>query len=119
MNKGLLTIFSFLLVSSFAIAKEIKGMSFSAPNKEVFDRDIQPIKKLNANWISIVPYGFLQNNVVSYDSEWQWWGEKEEGVRETIALCQAANLKIMLKGLLDIIHGPVKIYPVLAYSKFH
>ena len=74
-----------------------KGISFSASNKVTVVGDIQPIANLNANWISIVPYGFLKNNEVRYDSKYQWVGEKPEAIRECVQLAKSQGLKVMIK----------------------
>ncbi len=88
-----------------AKANEFKGVSFSAPSEEVLTSDIEPIVNVNANWISIVPYAFLKDNEVLFNSKWQWWGEKPEGIRQTIKLSKELGLKIMLKPHVWIGHG--------------
>jgi len=47
----------------------------------------------------VIPYGYtrLDKAHVSFNIGWQWWGEKVEGVVNTIETAQAAGLKVMLK----------------------
>ena len=68
-----------------------------------------PIPRLNetlANWICLVPYGFGQKEQtnIRFNVSRQWWGEKEEGIVETVKLAREKNLKILLKPQIYI-HG--------------
>lgn len=98
--KLLFFVFSFLAVlSGFnQMTEKMKGISFVASSKPIVSEDVTPIVAVNANWVTIMPYGFVgENGRVQYNSKWQWWGETSVGVEETIMLCQQKNLKIMLK----------------------
>lgn len=76
---------------------EFKGISFSMTNRETTSSDIAPIKKLNANWVAIVPYAFIKDYKVIYDSDYQWKGERPEGIRKCIQLAHEQGLKVLLK----------------------
>ncbi len=54
-----------------------------------------------------MPFGFIPEGgkTVSYNSEWQWWGEKKEGVSSMIEMAKAQNLKVMLKPQIWKRHG--------------
>lgn len=60
---------------------------------------IPRINETNANWICLVPYGFGRKGetTIRYNLDRQWWGEKEEGIVETLNLARAKNLKVLLK----------------------
>ena len=78
--------------------EKVKGVSFVASDQPINEQDVAPIVQLNANWVTLMPYGFIgEDGIVNYNSNWQWWGEKEEGLRKTIELCGQAGLKIMVK----------------------
>lgn len=78
--------------------QKIKGLSFVASSVPIGKDDVQPIVDIHANWVTLMPYGYVaEDGKVSFNSKWQWWGEKEEGLKKTIELCREANLKIMLK----------------------
>ena len=96
MKKGL---FLLLILSiQFGLyGQKMKGLSFVGSSEKIDSTDVMPIVEVNANWVSIMPFGFIRNGKVMYNSKWQWWGEKTEGARETIRLCQESGLKIMLK----------------------
>ncbi|HRG68547.1 MAG: hypothetical protein JNL65_10405 [Saprospiraceae bacterium] len=81
-------------------AQKIKGISMVAP-PVVFPVDpIPSIKNTGADWIAFIPYAFSSKNkpeVIFQDLDWQWWGEREEGIRESIRLAKLQHLKVMLK----------------------
>jgi len=80
--------------------KKINGVSFVAPPKEIGKKEIQlPKKIIMANYISIMPYSFIPENStnLSYDSEWQWWGEKTKGTIKTIQVAKEIGYGVMLK----------------------
>ena len=102
MNKSHLIILSFAFLCFGVIVQSqeqivFKGVSFSAANKKTSVSDIAPIAAINANWISIVPYGFLKDNEIIYDSKYQWVGERPEAIRACVKLAKAQGLKVMIK----------------------
>ena len=79
---------------------KIKGLTLVAPRKPFIENPMPPVIDISADWIGVVPYGYTPNGepVVMYDvRRWQWWGERPEGIRETIKLAKEKDLKIMLK----------------------
>ncbi len=81
------------------VDKRVKGVTFTAPAKPFPENPMPPIQAVNAEWIAVIPYGFTRPGKadVSYNIDWQWWGEKEEGAKTTIQLAQEAGLNVMLK----------------------
>lgn len=77
----------------------IKGLSFVAPPDPFETNPFLPVKNIGAGWISVIPYGFTMpgKTEVRYGSSWQWWGERPEGIVETIRQAHANCLKVMLK----------------------
>ena len=80
----------------------IKGLSFVAPHKPFETDPFTSIKRVNADWIAVIPYAFTKTNepLVHYDhqnKDHRWWGEGRQGVEETIKQAQQNGLKIMLK----------------------
>ncbi len=97
-----------LLLTQLSFAGDniiFKGVSFSAANKVTTSKDIKPIASINANWISIVPYGFLKDNAITFDSKYQWVGERPEAIRACVKLAKAEGLKVMIKPHIWIGHG--------------
>ncbi len=80
----------------------INGVSFEAINEVIESEDITHIAKVNANWTALIPFGFMQNleaTTIFYDTEpgKVWWGETEEGIRETAKLFKQKDIKVLLK----------------------
>ena len=79
----------------------IKGLSFVAPPNEFSDQAMPIIKGVDCDWISVIPYGFMNkgepNVQFGTNAAWQWWGETIEGVSETIARAKAQDINVMLK----------------------
>ena len=78
---------------------KVTGITLVAPPRS-FDQDpMLAIKNISAEWVAIVPYAFTPHNGsnVRFGSARQWWGEKKEGVVETIRLAQKNGMKVMLK----------------------
>lgn len=103
-------VISFILLNSIFVFSQtdniqFKGISFSAANKVTTAKDIRPIADINANYISIVPYGFLSENTIKYDSRYQWVGERPEAIRHCVQLAHEEGLQVMLKPHIWIGHG--------------
>jgi len=78
---------------------KINGVSFVATNHKIESKHLTPVNKLNANWITVMPFGFLSKDSpkVKYNSSYQWSGETLEGIKQTIKLAHSQNIKVMLK----------------------
>jgi len=117
---NLLAIISFILMSLFASCKrntekeaessvkledtivanfEIQGISYVATNSVIDSKNIHPLKNVNCNWISQMPFAFCQLNStqVTYNLKGQWWGETDSGIIKTTLLAKQHNIKTMLK----------------------
>lgn len=88
--------------------ERINGVSFVSPPDE-FSPDFMKIPKqqVAANWLCFMPFGFIQSssNEVQFNSKWQWWGEKSDGVSSMIKMAQRQKYKVMLKPQIWIRHG--------------
>ncbi len=61
---------------------QINGLSFVASPNAVTQDNIDPILEINANHVSIMPFGFirhLNHPDVIYNTDRQWYGETKEG----------------------------------------
>ncbi|MEM6722588.1 MAG: hypothetical protein AAF598_01045 [Bacteroidota bacterium] len=78
---------------------KIKGFSLTAPAKPFPEDPMPSITAVNGEWIAAIPYAFTPGDkpVVMFGSDWQWWGETPKGIRETIKIAKANNLKVMVK----------------------
>lgn len=86
---------------------KVKGITLVAPPKPFDENPMMPLIDVHANWVCLVPYAYSPKNKpeVRYGSnQWQWWGERPEGIIESIMLAKKAGLKILLKPQVYI-HG--------------
>ena len=87
---------------------KINGLSFVASNTPISDAAIQPVLNINANWVALMPFGFMKTEsepVISYNSKRQWWGETKIGVAKSIAAFHIKKCKVMLKPQIWIPNG--------------
>jgi len=82
-----------------AQSSKINGLTVVGVPSAYTANPIPRLKQTHANWICLVPYGFgkIGSTDIKYNLDWQWWGEKREGIIETIRLAKAQNLKVLLK----------------------
>lgn len=108
------TLFFFIAIVLFSChAQEkrissIHGISFIASNKKITSEDILPVLNINANWVTLMPFGFMPSEnepSLRYNTDWQWWGETANGVRTTSEYFKDSKIKRMLKPQLWIKGG--------------
>ena len=80
-------------------AIEFDGLSFVAPPRGFSVDPMEEVQKIGANWIAVIPYAYTRRGEtkVHFNSQRQWWGERPEGVIETIQRANKANVNVMLK----------------------
>lgn len=90
-----------LLFLSYSHAQSnIQGLNFVAPPKPFAGNPMLDVQGHGAEWIAVVPFAFTNkgSTAVNYNStNFQWWGERLEGVETTIKMAKAAGLNVMLK----------------------
>lgn len=84
-----------------------RGVSFVSPSGMTGPEAFDPIVNLNANWTAIIPFGFVRDNQsnVEYNLNWQWWGERDEGVLALTQQGHSKNVKIMVKPQIWLMGG--------------
>ncbi|MGB4400443.1 MAG: hypothetical protein WBJ10_13815 [Daejeonella sp.] len=90
------------------IEKKINGLSFVASPRKVTDSVIAPVIDINANWVTLMPFGFMRdsdNPQIQYNNDRQWWGESKEGIKHTAMLFKERGIKVMLKPQLWVGRG--------------
>lgn len=78
----------------------MKGITMVAPPSPIGQPDMDALKRVNTEWIALVPYGFshsINNPKINYNLSRQWWGEKQEGIEACISLAKKNNIKVLLK----------------------
>lgn len=82
------------------VSGKMNGLTFVAPPEPFPVNPMLPVKAVGANWIAVVPYAFTRKDqpaVFYNEHHGQWWGERPEGVRETVRLAHASGIKVMMK----------------------
>ena len=107
----LICILIILWNGNYCLAQEqqqpiMTGITMVAPPSPIGNAEIQEISAISANWIALVPYGFMTaaGTEIRYNLDRQWWGEKKVGIIKSIELAHTAGLKVMLKPQVYI-HG--------------
>ncbi len=87
---------------------KINGVSLVSMNDFIDSTHVLPIKSLGANWAAAIPFAFMPSHTspnLSFDLEWQWKGERLEGVRNYVRELHAKDLSVMIKPQIWIGHG--------------
>ncbi len=87
---------------------KINGVSLVASPDLLTQENLQPIVEVNANYASVMPFGFIKNTQhpdIQFNTSRQWYGETEEGIKQYIDLLHKNNIQVMLKPQLWIWHG--------------
>ncbi len=107
-------ILGFLGVFSFSQAKDetpwtkLNGLSMVAINGTIDSSHVLPMKAVGTNWAAAIPFAFMPSHTspeLSFDLDWQWKGERIEGVRNYIHEFHAEDIAVMLKPQIWIGHG--------------
>jgi len=77
----------------------IAGVSFVAPGRAIGVEAVDPVLRVAAGWIAVIPYAFLlaDDGGLRFEPERQMWGESPQGVRETVRLARERGLRVLLK----------------------
>ncbi len=77
----------------------IRGVSLSAPRRAMKAGGLDPIGRVAANWVAVIPYAFVDpgDSRVVFDREHQFWGETTGGVAKTIQFARQSGLSVLLK----------------------
>ncbi|HYV95690.1 MAG TPA: hypothetical protein VE978_28220 [Chitinophagales bacterium] len=123
----LLNCFLFLMIScaapssapveSAAIAAKISsakinGIGIAASSQPIDQSEFNTLREVNANYVCLLPFAFVREGSpeVHYNSGFQEWGERPEGVASCIRMAHDHGLKVMIKPQLWISHGEYSGY---------
>jgi len=84
---------------AFETTFKMDGVSFVSPSKNFPAEYLLKLKKVNADWVAISPYAFSTKGkpTVTFNSQYQWWGETDMGTMSLIDSMRLVNLSILLK----------------------
>jgi hypothetical protein len=90
--------------NSFPEVMKCRGVSVVGPPDSVNGMWVESVKKMNADYVAIQPYGYSFNGKpeVHYNSNRQWWGERVNGSRTMVRQAHAAGVNVMLKPMVYI-----------------
>ena len=81
--------------------QKLKGVCFVAPPQKIDAEEFEPVKKINAEWVALTPYGFTRDGSPDFQynksSDGHWWGESPRGTAECVTMAHQKGLKVMLK----------------------
>ena len=80
--------------------QKINGVSFVASKDSILQGNIIPVKKIQADYAAIMPFGFirsLEHPEISYNQERQWFGETKRGAKQYIKMLHKNDIKVMMK----------------------
>lgn len=93
---------------SFSSTEKMHGLTFVAPPEPFSANPMMAVQSVGATWISVIPYAYTRQDVPNVrfsESGGQWWGERPEGVRETIRLAHEKGIRVMLKPQVYVPYG--------------
>ncbi len=95
-----LILFLVLFQSCSGQQPKINGLSLVSSRDAINQTHIDPIVNVNANYVSIIPFGFIKDLTqpeVRFNTDRQWFGETKDGVTQYAGELRKKNVKIMLK----------------------
>lgn len=96
----LLIVLFISIQTCFGQTKKINGVSFVAARKPVNAQHISPVLNVNANYVAIMPFGFikdLNHPEIVFNTDRQWFGETKIGAKQYAEEFKKRGIKIMLK----------------------
>ncbi len=106
--KLLILVLTFTFLSCHAQESKINGVSFVAASNPIDKSHVDPIVKISANYAAIMPFAFirsLNHSEVVFNTDRQWFGETNTGVKQYVEQLRKQNIKIMLKPQLWVWRG--------------
>jgi len=99
----------FFLAASMILAQDnIEGVCLTGPPKRIDASTMVDIKQVGAEWVCLLPYAYGPGDdgkIIHANIEWQWWGERESGIRELIRMAKSKGMQVMVKPHLWLQHG--------------
>ncbi len=77
---------------------KVNGVSFVGSVNPIPDTAFDPVVRVNANWVTLMPFSFTGNG--NPNLQWgtqQWYGETPLGVADNIKQAKSRGLKVMVK----------------------
>ena len=85
---------------SFLQSQKINGVSFVASYGAIDAKHVQPVLKVNANYVALMPFAFMKdlaNPSLVFNTDRQWFGETEKGLVQYANEFEKVSVKVMVK----------------------
>jgi hypothetical protein len=81
------------------LSNKMKGMSFVSPRNQFSEDPLVSLHSLGVDCIAVLPYAYFKKNEpkISSFSSGGWWGERPEGICQTMKHAHEKGIKVMLK----------------------
>ena len=87
-----------LLIFGQVSAQKIESISVVGQKFKSTYNCMPDIQSSGANWVVLCPFGIMEANVtIEFNSDINWYGDREKGLREQIQFAKSAGLKVCLK----------------------
>ena len=89
-----------LYFSLLASAQKINGISFVASKDSIKSHHVTSVLDVNANYVALMPFGFIRDlsfPTIRFNSKRQWFGERDQGIRQYAKELQYKRVKLMVK----------------------
>jgi hypothetical protein len=88
--------------------EKINGVSFVASRDSITPKHINPVKNVNANYASVMPFGFIKDLAhpeIIFNADRQWFGETRTGAKQYIEALKKQDIKVMMKPQIWVSRG--------------
>ncbi|CAL2103978.1 Beta-1,4-mannanase lipoprotein precursor, family GH113 [Tenacibaculum sp. 190130A14a] len=103
-----LILLGLVCLSCSSQAQKINGVSFVASSEAINKEHIEPVKKVSANYVALMPFGFIRDissPKVNYNAKWQWFGETNDGLKQYAKELKKESFKVMVKPQIWVSRG--------------
>ena len=93
---------------SFVQSQKINGVSFVASYGAIDAQHVQPVLKVHANYVALMPFAFMKdlaNPSLVFNTDRQWFGETEKGLVHYANEFEKASVKVMVKPQIWVSQG--------------
>ncbi len=97
-----------LCFSCTSQTQKINGVSFVASGKAINNKHINPVKKVSANYVALMPFGFIKSissPKIRFNEKGQWFGETNEGLQQYAKEFEKAGIRVMVKPQIWVWNG--------------
>lgn len=99
-SKALLFFCTAFLFACGTAQDKYTGISLVGTAQALEKEDLSPILELGSNSVSLMPFAYENGKdakLIYRGMDWQWWGEKPEGIEAQLLLAHERGLKVMIK----------------------